>query len=905
MIFGGSFTHNSSNNTSIGTASISEKLEVNSGTFSKTAAGTLTVSGTTTLNNSGALSITSNSQSNFVGKVTLNGNSIWTTTAVTTIGNLTLAGGLEQNSTGAVQFGACTFQTNPQSIAVANSTGNISFDNTVIVASNLNVQNLGDGTNAGEVRFNGNVTIQDNITLTADRTVVIYGTLNGTNATSTFVNNSTLEYRNYNDPMATGTFDVDNEGTTVNYSRDGNQIIAPATYHHLIISREGSNTALRSKTLGPGTTFTVNGNLTIDEYARLYFSSTTNNQTLTVAGNLELSSTNSYLYTPNADVTHSLIVNGELNNNGSIYLQYSTARYTDIILNGEGEIIKGSGNFRLRNLTLTAANAKTCAANGNIDFYSGTSGNAFTNNGGAFTATAGTFRFLDSFSISGTGAITFNNLQCGNNNQTIQILNRDVVVNGTLTLNHSNTVSSYLDLNGFTLSVYGNFTRTNSGELGSTNHASVLNLGNGNTPAVSGTLNFEAGSNTLGTLNHNVVNGGSYYNIDSDVTIANLNIVSGELRTAKNVTVTSTWSNSGTYNQTANTTYFSNPGSTISINGSGINSFWNFEISAATTVSTSNDIYIKGNFVNSSDSNPALSASSGTVYFNRTGGTQYIQGTGTGEVNFYNLTFNASGGKYIAHNINVANNFYVDAVATGVFIESTASRSINTKNLHVAGRLYVQNAGSVAHSITVSGNLNLSSGSYLHLWYSTTRYADITFTGSGDVISGGGTYFYVHSLIFDNPGNKFLSYSGNVELRGGDLTPNTFTNNGGLFQAPSATFRFREHDQTYNIDGTGDIAFGTIRIGAYTRTNVILNRDISVDGNLIFHQSSADNYLDIDGHTLTLNGNHTRYANGRIRGSGTGSLVINGSGSFTSTFAFDQTIPGITNRLANLTINRG
>lgn len=903
--FGANITHSSTGIIQIGTASITGNLEVNSGTFSKTAAGPLTVTGTTTLNNSGALSITSNSQSNFVGKVTLNGNSTWTTTAVNTTGRLTLSNGLEQNSTGAIQFGACTFQTNPQSIAVANSTGNISFGNTVSVASNLNVQNLGDGTGAGEVRFNGDVTIQNNITLTSNRTIIIYGILNGATATSTFVNNSTLEFRGTNAPMVTGVFDVDNAGTTVNYSCDGNQTVAPATYHHLIISREGSNTTLRTKTLGAGTTFTVNGNLTINEYNYLYFSSTTNNQTLTVAGNLELTATNSYLYTPNADVTHSLIVNGVVNNNGSIYLQYSTTRYTDVTLNGEGEILKGTGSFRFRNLTLTAANAKTCTATGNIDFYTGSSGNAFTNNGGDFITTAGTFRFMDSFNIGGTGAITFNNLQCGNNNQTIQTLNRDIVVNGTLTLNHSITASSYLDLNGNTLSVYGNFTRTNYGELGSTSPTSVLNLGNGNTPTVSGTLNFEARANTLGTLNHNVVNGGSYYNIGSAVTIANMNIVSGELRSATNVTVTSTWSNSGTYNQTASTTYFNNSGGTIAINGSGINSFWNFEISANTGVTTSNDIYIKGNFVNSSDSNPAFSASNGTVFFNQTGGTQYIQGTGIGNVNFYNLTFNSTGAKYIARNINVTNNFNVDAVATTVYIESTASRSINTNNLLVAGRLYVQNAGSVAHSITVSGNLNLSSGSYLYLWYSTTRYADITFTGNGDVISGGGTYFYVHSLIFDNPGDKFLSYSGYVELRGGTLTPNTFTNNGGLFQAPSATFRFRENDQTYTIDGTGDIAFGAVSIGAYTRTNVILNRNISVDGNLIFNQSDAANYLDLNGYTLTLNGNHTRTNNGRIRGGGTGIMVINGSGSFTSTFAFDQATPGTTNRLANLTINRG
>jgi len=905
MSFGSNIIHSSTGNTTIGTASISGNLEVNSGIFQKTAGGTLSVTGTTTLNSNAQLKITYNSQSNFTGLVTVNDLATWSTTVVTTTGNLTLSNGLRQNSSGTIQIGGCTFQTNSQTIRVANNTGNISFANDVGVNANLAIDNTGDGTGAGEVRFTGNLTIADNDTLTANRTVIVYGTLNGATATSTFINNSTFEYRGTAAPMTIGVFDVDSSGTTVNYSRDGNQTVTPTTYHHLIISREGTGTANRTKTLGAGTTFTVNGNLTINEYNYLYFSSTTNNQTLQVNGNLVLSAGYSYLYTRDADVTHSLEVGGEINNSGIIYLRYAANRYADVTLTGSGEILKGSGSFTLRNLTLTGAGAKTCTNTSSIDFYSGSSGNAFTNNGGDFTATAGTFRFIDSFTITGTGNITFNNLQCGNNNQTVQTLGREVTVNGTLTLNHSNTANSYLDLNGQTLNLYGSFTRSNSGEFGSSNTSSVINLGNGNTPAVNGNINFEAGFNTLGTLNHNVVNGGTYYNLGSAITIGNLNIISGELRSATSVTITNTWVNNGAYNQTAGSTIFSNSGSTIAINGTGINTFWDLTIAAGATVTTANDLYIQNNFTNLSDAAAAFSASAGSVYINRTGVTQYIQGAGTGSLTFYNLIFNASGAKFIARDINVINNLDVNAAATAVYIDSTASRIINTHNLNVNGRLYVRNGGSVAHSFNISGNLNLGTGSYLYLWYSTTRYADLKFTGSGDIISGGGTYFHIHSITFDNPGNKFLSYSGFIELRGGTLTPNTFTNNGGLLQAPSATFRFRENDQTYTIDGTGEIAFGSVSIGAYTRTNVVMNRNISVDNNLIFYQSDAAYYLDLNGYTLTLNGNHTRSSNGKIRGGGSSSMVVNGNGSFTSTFAFDQTIPDTTNRLQKLTINRG
>lgn len=905
LTFGSDFVHSSTANTIIGTATINGNLSVNSGSFSKTAAGTLSVSGTTTLNNDAALSITNNSQSNFTGKVTINNSATWNSTGVITAGRFTLANGIEQSSTGTIQLGVCTFQTNGQSISVADNTGNISFAGNVDINTNLTIDNTGTGTGAGEVRFNSNLTIADNTTLTSNREIIVYGTLTGATATSTFINNSTFEYRGTTAPMTTGVFDVDNVGTTVNYSRDGNQIVTPTTYHNLIISREGSNTAVRTKTLGSGTTFTVNGDLTINEYNYLYFSSTTNNQTLQVNGNLILAATNSYLYTPNVDVTHNLIVGGAVNNSGSIYFQYTNTRYTDITLTGSGNIISGNGSFRLRNLTLTSAGDKTCTSSSNIDFYPGNGTNAFTNNGGAFTATSGSFRFLDNFSISGSGSITFNNLQCGNNNQSKQTLERDITVNGTLTLNHSNTANSYLDLNGYTLNLYGGYTRTNSGEFGSSNAASVLNLGNGNTPTVSGTINFEVGFNTLGTLNHNTVSGSTYYTLGADLTVANLNITSGELRSAANTTITSTWNNNGVYTQTANTTYFNNSGGAIAINGSGVNTFWNIEIMAGTTVTTSADLYIQNNFVCSSNANPAFNATGGTVYISRTGAVQNIQGAGTGSIIFSNLTFNSSGNKFIAHDITVTGNLTIDPVAIYVYIENSANRTINTENLIVNGRIYVQNSGSASHSIVVNNTMSVGVGAYVLLWYSTTRYADITFTGSGDVVGGGGTAFYVHSLTFNGSGNKFLSYAGTIEMRGGTLTPNTFTNNGGLLQAPSATFRFRENDQTYTIDGTGEIAFGSVSIGAYTRTNVVLNRNISVDNNLIFNLSDAAYYLDLNGYELTLNGNHTRTNNGRIRGGGASSMVINGSGSFTSTFAFDQTTPGTTNRLANLTINRG
>jgi hypothetical protein len=325
LAFGSNFLTNSAGAITIGTATINGNLEVNSGTFTKASGGTLSVTGTTTLNNNATLSITSNSQSDFTGKVTVNNTAVWNSTGVITSGRLTLANGIEQNSTGTIQFGVCTFQSNPQQIAVADNTGSISFAGTTNVNADLTVINSGSGTGTGDVTFNGNVTILDGVTLANNRTIVIYGLLDGIGAAATYTNNSILEYRGTGSPMATGVFNVANVGTTVNYSRDGNQTIRVATYNDLIISREGANTTNRTKTLDTGSPLVVNGNLTINEYNLLYYNSTINNQIIQINGDLTLTA-NSGFYTPNADVIQSLIVAGTIDNSGTIYFQRSTTK---------------------------------------------------------------------------------------------------------------------------------------------------------------------------------------------------------------------------------------------------------------------------------------------------------------------------------------------------------------------------------------------------------------------------------------------------------------------------------------------------------------------------------------------------------------------------------------------------
>ena len=122
---------------------------------------------------------------------------------------------------------------------------------------------------------------------------------------------------------------------------------------------------------------------------------------------------------------------------------------------------------------------------------------------------------------------------------------------------------------------------------------------------------------------------------------------------------------------------------------------------------------------------------------------------------------------------------------------------------------------------------------------------------------------------------------------------------------------------TINNLGTANFTSGTIEyigtapqgIGANTftgnllnltinnTTGVQLNGDISVSGNLTFTSGKLSIYVA----KLTLGGVVTNTVSGGLKGESNSSIVINGSVS--PTLSFDQTSPGGTNILKNLSIN--
>ncbi|MFN3556576.1 MAG: T9SS type A sorting domain-containing protein [Bacteroidales bacterium] len=508
--------------------------------------------------------------------------------------------------------------------------------------------------------------------------------------------------------------------------------------------------------------------------------------------------------------------------------------------------------------------------------------------------------------MRGTGAITFAGLRSGNNNAQELVLERSVTVMGLM---HLYNAAGYLDLGNHTLNVFGDYYRQSGQFRGSA--GAILNLGNGNNlGGTNGSVFFQEGYRQLASLNHNVVNSSIHYVLISPLSVGNLSIVSGELQTSQNLVVTKTYNNLAGYRQTANTTTFENPGGTIEIAGAGTHNFWNLEVGANTSVTTSQNLMIQRNFVSGSDAPEAFKASAGSVSFVANNIEQFISGTGTGEVEFFDLDFPIRGNKFISRNIRVANNLTINSPTTtlSVYLDHNANHTLDLNHVVLggsgSGRFLVRSGNTMAHTVTINGTLTVNPGSTFSTWATATRYADVTMTGIGTLIQGNGAISF-RNLFLSGAGEKSFSTSSNIQLYGASNSPNIFRNDGGALTTHQGHIIFRENDREWFLQGNGEIHFRNLQVGANTRTNVILERDIHVTNNLIFDLNNANHYLALNGHRLHLSGDHRRVRNGRIRGAAGSSITITGAGNFTSTFLFDQTDSGNSNRVDHFVYDRG
>ena len=686
----------------------------------------------------------------------------------------------------------------------------------------------------------GNITIPSGVTVTNSNvsSVSIYGILNGTDGTSVWYNaeNTTLEYRNATAPMLTGVLDVDQSGNTVIYNASADQTMANVTYYHLTVTIPAAANRVRWFS---GTTQNINGNLTITggsaNWAYVRFRNDGVAQSVNVGGDVLLTNAYADLGASNAGTSaHTLTVAGVINNNGTLNMWRATNQFVDIVLTGAGNVITGNGVYTLRNLTLNNAAAKTSNSTSTFNFYSGNGPDAFTNNNGSFTALAGTFRFpaADTFAIAGTGAITLNNLTAGNGNANRLVLYTDVTVNGLLTVNHSNTTAGHIDLNGFTIWINGDYTRSNSGDFRGHAGSSIF-LGNGDAATVTGTLNFEAGYSILDSL---VINAPlTTVTMGTADTTAYLVINAGELNVAgNNFTVTNTSVIDGTLSDN---------------NNAGTNTFAGvLTINAGGTISTANNSpFIFGGSI----------TNEGTVSLGGTGALTFSGGitnnnafaqTAAGAISFAasqslagTNAISFTGAATIASGVTVTNSnsdgvtgvtfsgALIGADATATFVNQTLLTYLNIAAPMAIGTLDAGFAGNTVN-YNLNNNQNIKGTTYHHLIFSNAGTKTLqgavvvngTFSTSGTTNTSCGTY----NITF----NDIVSYGST-----------------GTFTAGADTVRYMRNGNQDIIAGT----YGGVLISGGSGTKTFSGAT-TITGSLLVQGFS---YVDVNGQTVTTAGN--------------------------------------------------
>jgi len=326
--------------------------------------------------------------------------------------------------------------------------------------------------------------------------------------------------------------------------------------------------------------------------------------------------------------------------------------------------------------------------------------------------------------------------------------------------------------------------------------------------------------------------------------------------------------NNGTINITAGTTYLDKAGVQLLTGAPTTTIFNNIETTAANnpTLNTDINITLNGNFTQNS-SNP-FTASAGTLSMARNAS---ITGTGTGVVNFNNLTVTAN--------------------------TRTIYRSFNVNgNLTTVGAMTVPAAGTYHLNINLAGNWTNSNA--FTLYTTSDTYCDMTI--------GGTTHSNTNTIIFNN-----VTFTGNTVTWGGGagnlayIRGNLIDNTTSSFTSTANRWDFYLAGATHRIQGTSPAP--TTLYGIYAGNNnlsyLVLEHDVICSNNFTVNYA-AGGYLSLNGNDLTILGNNTVRNSGVIRGHPNSDLTINGAGNPTSAFYFDVTTSGTTNILNNLTVNR-
>ncbi len=826
-------------NVTAGTFSLGGSLSATANadiTFSTT--GNVTIGGTTTLTPTTSSLTDSNNTgvSIFTGLVTVDG--IWTSTAVTTPGNMIFRGGIScSNTAPGVSAGAGTFNTNNQSLS---GTGNIAFGNDVNIPS-ITLTNTNTGTfSVGGVTTlstSGGFTDSNNngLTIFAGNLSVGVGT---TYLSTTVTSTAAVVFRG---GIAQGgtftaggaTFNTNNQSITgANSLSFANDVAITA------VTVTNSNTA--NLTITGTTTLATSGG----------FTDSNNTGITTLVGNVSVGAGTSFITTA-LTTTANLVFRGGIANSGTAFTAGgATFNTNNQSITGASSLSFANDvaitavtvtNSNTANLTITGTTTLATSGGGGFTDSNNTGittliGNVSVGAGTSFISTAVTTTanlvFRGGIANSGTaftaGGATFNT-----NNQSITGASslsfaNDVAITA-VTVNNSNTAN--LTITGTTtLATSGGFTDSNN--TGITTLVGNVSVGASTaftSTAITTTANlvfrggianagsFVAGGATFNTNNQSITGttGLSFANnvAVTAVTVTNSNTstftvsgtttlaTSGGLTDSDNtgattfvgnvIVGTSTSFISTAVTSTANMIFrggiandgtFTAGAATFNTNNQGITggsnlSFGNNIVIASVTVTNSNtaNLTVTGTTV--------LLTSGGFTDTNNTGITTLVGNLSVGAGTSFLTTV-------VTTTANLVFRGGIDNSATGTFSAGGATFNTNGQSLTGAGAL------SFANDVAITGITVTNSNTGAFTITGTTTLTNGGFTDSDNTsvtlfvgnVSQTGTSAFNTTTVTTNP---------NVTFRGG------ITNNGGTFTAGAATF----NTNNQSLAGNSDISF--------------------------------------------------------------------------------------------------
>ena len=833
-------------NVTAGTFSLGGSLSATANadiTFSTT--GNVTIGGTTTLTPTTSSLTDSNNTgvSIFTGLVTVDG--IWTSTAVTTPGNMIFRGGIScSNTAPGVSAGAGTFNTNNQSLS---GTGNIAFGNDVNIPS-ITLTNTNTGTfSVGGVTTlstSGGFTDSNNngLTIFAGNLSVGVGT---TYLSTTVTSTAAVVFRG---GIAQGgtftaggaTFNTNNQSITgANSLSFANDVAITA------VTVTNSNTA--NLTITGTTTLATSGG----------FTDSNNTGITTLVGNVSVGAGTSFITTA-LTTTANLVFRGGIANSGTAFTaggatfntnnQSITGASSLSFANDVAITAVTVNNSNTANLTITGTT--TLATSGGFTDSNNTGittlvGNVSVGASTAFTSTAitTTANLVFRGGIANAGSFVAGGATFNTNNQSIT---------GTTGLSFANNVAvtavTVTNSNTSTFTVSGTTTLATSGGLtdsdntGATTFVGNVIVGTSTSfisTAVTSTANmifrggiandgtFTAGAATFNTNNQGIT-GGSNLSFGNNIVIASVTVTNSN---TANLTVTGTTVllTSGGFTDTNNT------GITTLVGNLSVGAGTSF---LTTVVTTTANLVFRGGIDNSATG----TFSAGGATFNTNGQSL----TGAGALSFAN-----------------------DVAITGITVTNS-----NTGAFTITGTTTLTNGGftdSDNTSVTLFvGNVSQTGTSAFNTTTVTTN-PNVTFRGG--ITNNGGTFTAGAATFNTNnqslAGNSDISFANFVDVAGVIVTNNN-TLSVSLTRIPGAA----------TLTGTGTWTQGASSTLNYTGTSITITN---------FNSSAA-------GNTVNYSCNNAAVTIRNSTGSTYHHLTLSGTGSQTKTLSANTVVNG------NLTI---